>query len=86
MTFYIKNFKEFLNDLLEQQVYPKIVKKIQKELAEENTTCPRCGKSFDKCICQEKDPASTVNLYRFKSSTKNKIKNQINTNIKNKKE
>ena len=42
----------------------KLEAEVQKEIKKDADKCPRCGKVWVDCKCQEKDYQSTVNVYR----------------------
>lgn len=56
--------KKFITFVLEKQTDKDLKAKVEKELGEDAGECPRCGKSFEKCICPEVDYYSTMNIYR----------------------
>ena len=66
----LKKFTSFVN---EKQTDKELKGKVEKELADDAASCPRCGKPFHDCICPTTDYYSTVNIYR---TPKGKIKNQ----------
>jgi hypothetical protein len=68
MAFKLKNIIEYFKPLIEKQMDPLTVSKIQDELSQTSGECPRCGEDESNCICVERDSASTVNLYRYKKN------------------
>tara|TARA_Y100000389_G_scaffold189963_1_gene214298 strand:+ start:13320 stop:13700 length:381 start_codon:yes stop_codon:yes gene_type:complete len=56
----------------EKQTDPELMAKMEEEAINKNAECPRCGKSETGCVCNERDPYSTVNAYRAPSGDKKK--------------
>lgn len=77
MRYSLKSIKSFLKDVNEEQTDPELMDKIEDEDNDLAGCCPRCGEYGSTCVCQERDPFSTVNIFRV-SKEKEKEKDKSN--------
>lgn len=56
--------KKFTTFVTEKQTDEELKTKMEKDLASDADSCPRCGRPFVDCTCPTTDYFSTMNIYR----------------------
>ena len=70
MPYLFESIEDFIKSLNEKQTDPELMQKMEDEVFDKAAECPRCGKLENECICQERDPFSTVNAFRASGGVK----------------
>jgi len=72
MPYLYESLDDFIKSLNEKQTDPELMAKMEDDLYDEASFCPRCGKDESECICQDRDFFSTVTVYRAANGKKKK--------------